>query len=334
MQEQNAPSSEAIAFSVVVPVYNSAGTLPELHMRLVTVLEGFRSSFELIFVDDSATDSSWETLCSIARTDERVRIIQLMKNVGQSAATLCGLARARGQIVFTIDDDLQHPPEELPKLLAALNSELALDVVIGVSHVTYHSLFRKLGSRFMHQMNSLILDKPSGLRFTAFRAMRVAVAAELGSQWALRPSIGAMMIGVTSRISNVYVEHHPRVVGRSGYSLRRILKQVTNSAIGYSVLPLRLLALLGIVGITVSFSLFAVYFARYVSGGISTPGFVTQALLLVALFGFNFLSFGILGEYVLRIVQVSERQPPYGIRAEIFHKHSSECSGDVSSFNE
>lgn len=316
MPNPKQPRDGVVACSVVVPVYNSAATLQELYERLAAVLERYGASFEMIFVEDAGTDASWHVLTSLAQLDGRVRAIQLMKNSGQGSATMCGLMRARGSVVVTLDDDLQHPPEEIPRLLAVLDSDPEIDVAIGVPRTKRHSIIRRLGSWLIDRGNSIMLDKPRDLRFTAFRAMRSTVVAELGVQRVIRPALGPMLITVTNRICNIEVDHHPRMVGRSGYTPRQILQQTMSNAIGYSVLPLRILALLGLVGIGASVSLTVFYVVRFVSGGISAPGFATQILLTTTMFGFNFFAFGVLGEYVLRILQLSGDQPAYGIRRE------------------
>ena len=119
-----------VLYSVVVPVYNSAPILPELHRRLTLVLAALGRPYEIIFVDDCGPQDCWPVLCALAQGDGHVKAIQLMRNAGQSNATLCGLAQAQGELVVMMDDDLQHPPEQLPRLIEALTPQV--DVVMGV----------------------------------------------------------------------------------------------------------------------------------------------------------------------------------------------------------
>lgn len=146
-------------YSIVVPVFNSAATLPELYQRIVFVMESLNEDFELIFIEDCGSDNSWQVLKNIALQDTRVTAMQLLKNVGQGSATLAGLAQAKGSFIITLDDDLQHPPEELSILIGALRSNDNLDVVIGVPKVKHHHFVRRLGSSFINKLNNFLSKK-------------------------------------------------------------------------------------------------------------------------------------------------------------------------------
>jgi dolichol-phosphate mannosyltransferase/undecaprenyl-phosphate 4-deoxy-4-formamido-L-arabinose transferase len=306
------PTESAPVYSVVIPVYRSATTLRELHARLGAVLASLARPFEIVYVEDSGPDDSWEALRALAGEDPRVTAIQLMRNSGQANATLCGLAHARGQFVLTLDDDLQHPPEEIPRLIAALAPDV--DVVMGAPREKRHHWARRFGSAFIHRLNCYLLGKDPSLQFTSFRLMRRPVVDGLIALRTLSPALGPMLTAVTRRIINATVEHHPRKAGRSGYTLSRLLAQTLNNIIGYSMLPLRLLAILGLVGILASAVLALVLAVRYLTGGITVPGWTTLALLLVVLSGFNFFAFSIIGEYLLRILQQVNRTPQYLVR--------------------
>lgn len=298
--------------SVVIPVYNSSNILPALHHRLTAVLKQLNLTYEIIFVDDCSPDKAWNILEHIARSDARVRAFQLMRNSGQSSATLCGFAASRGTFVITMDDDLQHPPEEIPVLLNSLTPDL--DVVMGTPYVRNHNFFRRLGSQLLHEVNSYLLGKERSLRFTSFRILRRPVVDGLLTMRTLTPALGPMISSITKRIKNVNVRHDPRHDGSSGYTVGRIASQTMSNLIGYSMLPLRLLAVFGAFGILCSLSLGIVFFVRYMIGGITVPGWTTIALMLAAISGFNFFAFAILGEYVLRILQRTNATPQYLIR--------------------
>lgn len=315
-REQSRAQPE-VTFSVVVPVFNSAAIVSSLHGRLVAVFEELGEPFELIFVEDAGTDGSWAELASLAERDRRTTAIQLMKNSGQGSATVCGLSRAHGAFIITIDDDLQHPPEEIPRLVDRLTSDPELDVVLGVPREKQHAPGRRVGSWIVDRMNTLMLGKPAGLRYSGFRVMRAGVAAEVSSQRVHQPALGPVLTSITGRIANVEVEHHRRAQGHSGYTPVRLLRQTMSNAIGYSMLPLRLLAGVGMIGIVGSLALAAVFLIRFLTGGTAVPGFTTQALLITALFGFNFFAFGVLGEYVLRILQLSSARPTFTVRHEV-----------------
>ena len=315
-------------YSVVIPVYGSARILPELQQRLAAVMTALGESYEIVYVDDCSPDDAWDVLQELTAADPTVTIVQLMRNSGQSNATLCGLAHARGETVITMDDDLQHPPEEIPNMLLALASEV--DVVMGVPKAKQHHWFRRIGSTLMHEVNCFLLGKARNLRFTSFRVMRRPVVNGLLQLRTLSPALGPMINSVTHRIVNTVVQHAPRHEGRSGYTLRRLLTQTLNNLVGYSMIPLRFLAFLGIVGIFLSILFAAVLLGRYLMGGITVPGWTTIALLLVLLSGFNFFAFSIIGEYVLRILQRVNSTPQYFVRSRISSDQGS--SGDSDAF--
>lgn len=305
-------STNMIDYSVVIPVYNSARMLPELHQRLSEVMQKLGKPYEIIFVNDCGPDDSWQVLEHLTQADNAVIAIQLMRNAGQSNATLCGLAHTHGKTIITMDDDLQHPPEEIPALLDALDSEI--DVVMGAPKAKRHHWFRRFGSKLMHEINCYLLGKNRNLRFTSFRVMRRPVVDGLLELRTLSPALGPMIDSVTHRIINTTVQHDPRKEGRSGYTFRRLLSQILSNLIGYSMLPLRMLAILGALGIVFSIGFAIVLLVRYFLGGINVPGWTTIALLLVMISGFNFFAFAILGEYVLRILQRVNATPQYFVR--------------------
>lgn len=292
-------------YSVVVPVYRSEPMLPELYERIVTVMESLGETFEMIFVEDCGPDRSWNVLRDLAGKDNRVLALQLMRNSGQGSATLAGFTRARGRLVITLDDDLQHPPEELPAMIRELRENDDLDVVIGAPAVKNHNAVRRIGSSFINRVNSVFLEKDPALFLTGFRVMRRSVARSLLEMRVPYPALGPMILSVTRRVRNVTVRNNPRTEGKSGYTASRIFKQTLSNLIGYSMLPLRLLALIGAAGIMISVLLAGYFLCRYFFIGIAVPGWMTLLLILLGISGFNFFAFAILGEYILRITQIS-----------------------------
>lgn len=307
-------SVEMLGYSIVIPVYRSARILPELHERLTAVMCSLAVSYEIIFIEDCGRDDSWQVLQQLAAQDPALTVIQLMRNSGQSNATLCGLANARGRVIITMDDDLQHPPEEIPALIDALSEDV--DVVMGAPKEKRHHWFRRLGSSVMHNVNCYLLGKDRSLRFTSFRLMRRAVVDGLLTMRTLSPALGPMINSVTRRIINTTVQHAPRKEGVSGYTFSHLFSQTMSNLIGYSMLPLRLLAIVGAGGIVLSIVFAIVLVLHYLAGGV-IPGWTSIALLLVMLSGFNFFAFAILGEYVLRILQRVNATPQYFVRARL-----------------
>lgn len=303
-----------LVFSVVVPVFNSEKTLPELYQRLIAVMESLGEPFEVIFVEDCGIDCSWYFLRELATKDSRITALQLMRNSGQGNATLAGIEISQGEFVITIDDDLQNPPEELPDMIRALRGNDNIDVVIGVPRKKQHNLVRRLGSNLINRMDSWFLHKDHALRFTGFRVIRCQVADAIIGLRTPYPALGPMLISVTHRINNVMVLHEPRKEGESTYKFRQIVKQTLSNFIGYSILPLHLLALIGVLGILFSFLFSAYLIFLYITVGISVPGWTTLLLVLLALSGFNFFAFAVIGEYVLRLNQISSNVSQYLVR--------------------
>lgn len=307
-----------VRYSIVVPVYRSAPMLEELCHRIITIMEKHGGVFEIILVDDCSPDQSWQKIRGITAHDDRISGIQLMRNCGQGGATLCGLSAARGTLLITIDDDLQHPPEEIPRLIAALEDNPDCDVVMGVPLNTYRQpSWRRLGSYVLNRINSLIFAKDHKLRLSSFRVMRHNVVEQLLASKTPFPAPGPMLCAITPRISNIGVEHHQRAVGRSGYTVFKILTLTLSRILSFSSLPLRLLATMGTVGIVISMVLAAFYLLRYLLIGSAVPGFTTLALMLTAVSGFIFFAFGIIGEYLLRILQSVEGTPSFIVRQRI-----------------
>jgi dolichol-phosphate mannosyltransferase/undecaprenyl-phosphate 4-deoxy-4-formamido-L-arabinose transferase len=300
-------------YSVVVPVYNSAHTLAELHTRLGTVLAKLARRYELIFVNDASKDDSLAVLKQIQERDSRVVVVELMRNFGQHNATLCGLSLATGRYVITLDDDLQHPPEEIPKLVSAMD-EQNVDVVIARYKSKRHSPLRNLSSYIVKRLSWYTLGVPNNLKLNSFRLMKRQVAEAVVSFAGPRPRIGLIMFQITRRIINVDVEHHPRRDGVSNYRTRRLISNAIDNVVSYSALPLRLLAYGGFAAAGASVLLSVFYFIKYLEGGIGVSGFTTVVLLLLFCMGLTMTSFGILGEYLMRIIWAAERRPPFVIR--------------------
>jgi glycosyltransferase involved in cell wall biosynthesis len=200
--------SDRVAHSVVVPVYNSADVLPMLHSRLTAVMDSLQAPFELILVDDHSTDDSWTAITRIAQSDPRVVAYQLERNVGQGQATMIGLRWAAGEFLITLDDDLQHPPEEIPKLLAALRNSEGLDAVFGVPATPRSSRVRRFGSWLFNRLASVLLRKPKTLRNSGFRVIRRSLVERLPRDADFAPIVSTMMFVASRRIGVVSIEHH------------------------------------------------------------------------------------------------------------------------------
>src|SRR5690606_7786717 len=236
-------SAPSIDVSVVVPVHGGAGALQALRDRLAAALAGAGLSHELILVDDRGLEASWPAIRAIAARHPEVRGLRLGRNFGQHAATVCGIAEARGRWVVTMDDDLEHPPESVPALLAAGNE--AHPLVYGTFPKRTHSGYRNLSSELMRRaLKRAFPDLNED--YSSFRAINRPLAAELVAIGMSRPYIDGLLSWLTDSVRSVEVAHGERGHGRSSYTLRKLLSHALHIFVTFSPLPLRLATFGGI----------------------------------------------------------------------------------------
>jgi undecaprenyl-phosphate 4-deoxy-4-formamido-L-arabinose transferase len=301
-----------IDLSVVIPVFRSESVLEPLFERLTAVLDATERSYEIVFVDDGSPDRSWDVLCELrARSPERVTAIQLMRNFGQHNALMCGFAHARGHYIVTMDDDLQNPPEEVPKLLEAIRKG-DLDVVYGQYDKKQHHQGRNLGSKVVNAFFRLVFR--SRATITSFRIIRRDVLESILSYDLNFTLVDGLLAWNTRRIGTVPVEHHPRQEGGSGYSLGKLLTLALNLFTNFSLLPLQIASFVGLLAALGGFALGAYYLLQYFAGNIAVPGYASTITAIFVLGGLQLLSLGIIGEYLGRLHLNVNRKPQYTIR--------------------
>ena len=301
------PADVGSGKSVVVPVYNSEGTLEELVDRLVAVLEGLGARFEILLVNDGSRDSSWQVIESIAARWRCVRGFDLMRNFGQHNALLCGIRAARYDVIVTIDDDLQNPPEEVPALIARLNE--GHDVVYGYPRELTHGLLRNLAS----QLTKIALQKGMGVsaarHVSAFRAFRTEVRRAFEDYDNTFVSIDVLLSWGTTRFAAVQVRHEPRKVGVSGYTVRRLINHAVNMLTGFSTWPLQVASVIGFVFTLFGLGVLAFVISRYLISGTTVPGFPFLASIIAIFSGAQLFSLGIIGEYLARMYFRAQGRP-------------------------
>lgn len=302
-------------YSIVVPVYNSEHTLEELYSRIKAVFENtLHEDFELILVDDSSKDQSFSVMEKLHHMDSRVKIIQLAKNFGQHPALLCGFSHVSGDFVITLDDDLQHPPEEIPKMVHALKERDDIDVIIAKYEGRKHNLIRRLGTRLSVYATSKMLHKDPDLEITSFRLMRRFIVDAILNTNTHLPQIGNLLVQTSNRIINVSVTHDARKFGKSGYTFRRLVHDLIYDITTHSAFPLIIVRNIGIISFIVSICLGIVYLFRYFAFGVSVEGWTTLVLLTLAYNGLILLGIGILGQYLMHVLNESKKMPNYVIR--------------------
>ena len=305
------------AFSIVVPVYKSGPWLPELVERIEKVMRPMAEPFELILVNDASPDDvTWPTIEKLAAQHPWVRGVDLFFNNGQFRATLCGLAEARGEYVITMDDDLQHPPEEIPKLAEAIRAQPRLDCVFGRYETKQHSAMRNLGSGLFVPFLNRLYGKPPEIQTTSFRIMRKGLADALVAYRIAHPQPSPMIIMLTKNVANTTVRHEPRTHGKGGYSWRRLIGETFHSLINVSVLPLRWVSLTGLLFSGLSFAVALYYLVEWMMGGIGVAGFASLIIAVTFFGGLTLLSIGVLGEYVGRIIQEVSGPSGFSVRRD------------------
>jgi undecaprenyl-phosphate 4-deoxy-4-formamido-L-arabinose transferase len=307
--EDPAQPRRETGISVVIPAYKSSATLPELVRGLHACVEPLVDRFEIVIVDDGSGDGTWATIRELAENDESVRGLQLLRNYGQHNALLAGIREARLPLVLTMDDDLQHPPGEVSKLLEALHPEV--DLVYGRPEQERQSPMRNAASRLGKWAMATSLGPdvyPRSGAFRLFRRQLVAAASEVHDP---SLSIDVLLSWATNRIVDVPVD---RTVGRSGYSLRRLLRHMANMVTGYSTRPLRMVSLFGVLTAFLGFALLLYVIVRFVVSGSDVAGFTFLAATVTLFSGVQLLSLGVLGEYLSRVHFRSMGKPVYVIR--------------------
>lgn len=218
--------------SVVIPVYNSGQSLLLLYQRLIKVLAAEAADFELVFIDDASQDDSFAKLRRLQQEDRRVKLIRLARNYGQQQALFCGFQYITGDLVITIDDDLQHPPEEIPLLLRKM--EQGYDVVFGIPTTRQHAYYRNLGSAGIGWVLGLICRKPKGIKTSSFRVLRARVVREICQTERSFIYLAPLIFSVTQRVANVKVRHEIRQFGHSGYNMFKLMKLAVKLIVYYS----------------------------------------------------------------------------------------------------
>ncbi len=298
--------------SVVIPVYRSEAILPELIRRLENVLPAIASSYELVLVNDSSPDGSWDVICQLAQRCPWIHANNLMRNYGQHNALLCGIRAARFDVIVTMDDDLQHPPEEIPKLLEMLAG--GYDVVYGTPEHERHGFGRDFASWVTKVALQNVMGAEIARQVCAFRAFRAQVAKAFAHYEGSFVSIDVLLTWGTNRFAATPVKHSPREQGTSGYTFRKLMTHAMNMMTGFSTLPLQFASVVGFVFTLFGIGILFFVLGRYVAYGGSVPGFPFLASIIAIFSGAQLFALGIIGEYLARMHFSSMQKPPYVVR--------------------
>ncbi len=301
--------------SVVIPCYRSSATLPELVAQLHSALDTGPavSDYEIVLVVDGSPDDTGKVARSLA-DDAKVRCIELRRNYGQHNAILAGVARARHDVVVTMDDDLQHRPDEIPALLEPL-LDADVDLVYGVAKEEEHGFWRSLASRVVKRGLGAS-GVPSATDVSAFRAFRRDVADTFIDVRDPYVSIDVLLSWATTAVRRVTVRMDERTVGTSNYSVRALVRHTLNMVTGYSTLPLRSVAWLGAFCAVLGIALFVFVLVKFATGETTVAGWTTLASMIAIFSGAQMISIAVLGEYVGRLHTRSMQRPTYAVRRD------------------
>ncbi len=299
--------------------------MDELVERTTSVMNNENVSYEIILVNDSSMDDeTWPAILRNSRRFNEVRGIDLMSNVGQFRTTLAGFQYCRGSMIITLDDDLQHPPEEIPKLISAARDNPGVDCIMGSYASKRHSIFRNLGSSLVNSIFSFVYDKPKSIVSTSFRILRADLAKAVLNHKSSKPMLGATLLESSKRVMNIRVNHDERKFGKSGYTLRKLVGFTLDNVFAATNAPLRWISLFGLISALGSLLIQATIIYQWYFEKTTVPGFTTQVLLISFFGGMTLFAIGLLGEYILRIVTEVSGPPRYSIRESTFDIDSLE----------
>jgi len=302
------------AISIVVPVYNGAATVGGLVAALSAL--AVPGGLEIVLVNDGSPDDSGDVCRRLAaEATVPVTYVEHARNYGEHNAVMTGLRHARGAYVITMDDDLQNPPEEVVRLFLHTRDG-GHDVVYTRYAEKRHAGWRNLGSRFANAVADHLIDKPRGLYLSSFRCMSRVVVEGITRYEGPFPYVDGLIMQVTQRIGSLEVRHLPRAVGRSNYTLRRLVRLWLNLAVNFSLLPLRLAVFAG-VGMAALGALGALYVIWHAVSGDQPQGWASTMVVILLVSGVQFVILGILGEYLGRTFMTGNRRPQGFVRAVV-----------------
>ena len=305
------------SLSTVVPVYNGAATLPQLVERLEPVLKAAAGTYELVLVDDASADDSWATIERLCARHDWVRGLRLMRNSGQHNALLCGIRAATGEVIATLDDDLQNPPAEIPLLLetlAAGQDGRELDVVYGKPHREQHGVLRDLASRITKLALSSVMGAEVARNVSPFRVFRTELRDGFAQYRSPFVSIDVLLTWSTGRFGAREVRHEPRAEGQSNYTFGKLVTHAFNMMTGFSTFPLQIASLVGFACTLLGIVLLVYVLARTLLEGTAPPGFPFLASMVALFSGAQLFALGILGEYLARMHSRSMDRPAYTVK--------------------
>jgi undecaprenyl-phosphate 4-deoxy-4-formamido-L-arabinose transferase len=300
---------EPIEISVVIPVYNSEQCLEDLSCEISAALKDV--VYELILVNDKSRDKSWEKIVAITQNNHRVTGLNLRKNSGQDNAIMAGLSQCRGEYIVIMDDDLQHSPADIAKLHQKIKE--GFDVCYGFFSDKKQTVWKNLGSKVNGYVAEIFLKKPEGLYLSPFKILSRGIVDAIINYKGPFPYVDGIILSITSNIAQVELKHHRRRAGSGNYNFVRSVSVFLKHVTGYSLYPLRLATIIGILSAGLSFSLGLYFLIDYFTNQAHVEGWITLVLLIVFFNGLMLMCIGLIGEYVGRIYLTVTARPQFAI---------------------
>jgi glycosyltransferase involved in cell wall biosynthesis len=301
------------SLSVVIPVYNAEQNLEKLCAQLLPALDEIADDFEVILVDDGSADQSWRVVTELRSKNEHVHGIKLSRNYGQHNALLCGIRAARFEVIITMDDDLQNPVSEIPKLLRKLDE--GFDVVYGSPKIKQFSFFRNLATRLTKLVLQGIMGAENAKNVSTFRAFRARLRDGFSNYDSPYVSVDVLLTWATSSFTAIEVDHLQRNAGESNYTLKMLASHAIDLMTGFSTVPLRIASVIGFVFTLFGFVVLAWVVGRFLFYDTSVPGFPFLASIIAIFSGAQLFALGIFGEYLARMHFRTMKKPAYCILA-------------------
>lgn len=300
--------------SVVIPVYNGSDSLPDLVEALGAVLPEIANRFELVLVNDGSPDHSWQVITRLARQYRWVRGVDLMRNYGQHNATLCGIREARYEVIVIMDDDLQNPPAEIPKLVRKLDE--GYDVVYGVPRRRHQAWWKSLASVIVKRAIAAVMGVRTVRDIGAFKAFRADLRKAFETFHSPDVLVDVLLSWGTSRFASVTVDESARSVGKSNYTLFKLIKVSLLVLTSYTTIPLRFASLIGFLFTLFGVGVLVYVLVVYFTAG-SIPGFPFLVSTVIIFSGVQLFALGIIGEYLARVFERTGGRPMYAIAGKI-----------------
>jgi undecaprenyl-phosphate 4-deoxy-4-formamido-L-arabinose transferase len=297
-----------IEISIVIPVYNSSSIIEELHKHISNALS---VSYEIIFVNDCSKDDSWQKIISLSNHHPAITGINFRKNSGQDNALLAGLRIVKGNYCVIMDDDLQHDPNDILKLYTECKKGYDVCYANFITHK--QSAIKNIGSSANGKMAELLVSKPKGIYLSPFKIINRSTVSEIAKFAGPYPYIDGIILTITQNLSQIDVEHKPRLSGKSNYTFSKSVSVFMKLFTGFSVLPLRLATITGCIATFTGFILLLKYLYDYYIAKNFIEGWTTVVVLIILFGGLILITLGIIGEYIGRMYLTLNNKPQYSI---------------------